>query len=159
MKLFKLVAIASVSALTACATVEHSAPPLEIVTVHDVPGRTKQEICGSARDWAAVSFRDSNAVVQVYDPERGTMIGKGNIILLVGALNTPIAANFTLTVDCKDGKVRSRWDGFAIRWGSIEHPLTEDPVNKLQTKARDAVGKLDASLLARLKSDVAKTDF
>ena len=106
MRFFNFVAIATVSALTACATVDRSAPPLEIVTVHDVPGRTKQEICGAARDWAAVSFRDSNAVIQVYDPERGTMIGKGNMTLL-GAFGTPFVANFTLTVDCKDGKARS----------------------------------------------------
>lgn len=158
MKFFKFAAIAAVSALTACASVDRSAPPLEIVTVHDVPGRTKQEICGAARDWAAVSFRDSNAVVQVYDPERGTMIGKGNMTLL-GAFGTPFTANFTLTVDCKDGKARSKWDGFMSRSQGVEYPLTEDPLNTLQTKARAAVGNLDASLLAKLKGGAAKSDF
>lgn len=157
MGFFKFVAIATVSALTACATVDRSAPPLEIVTVHDVPGRTKQEICGAARDWAAVSFRDSNAVVQVYDPERGTMIGKGNMTL-AGAMGTPFVVSFTVTVDCKDGKARSKWDGFTNRFQGTEYPLIEDSMNKLQTKARAAVSKFDASLLAKLKGG-AKTDF
>jgi hypothetical protein len=155
---FKLVAVAAASTLTACAAVEQNAPQLEIVSVHNVPGRTKQEICGAARDWAAVSFRDSNAVVQVYDAERGTMISKGNL-LLAGAFSTPFDISFTLTVDCKDGKARSRWDGFAIRWRGIEYPLTEDPLNSIQTKARAAVANIDAGLYERLKSGAAETDF
>nr|WP_315471730.1 DUF4468 domain-containing protein [uncultured Rhodoferax sp.] len=158
MKFFKFVAIAAVSALTACATVDRSAPPLEIVTVHDVPGRTKQEICGAARDWAAVSFRDSNAVVQVYDPERGTMIGKGNMNL-VGYGGSSNVVNFTITVDCKDGKARSKWDNFSLRFQGSDYPLLEDSLNNLQTKARTTVGSMDASLLAKLKGGAAKSDF
>lgn len=158
MKFFKFVAIAAMSVLTACATVDRSAPPLEIVTVHDVPGRTKQEICGAARDWAAVSFKDSNAVIQVYDPERGTMIGKGNMTL-TGYAGSQNLVNFTLTVDCKDGKARSTWSSFTLRYQGSEYPLIEDSLNNLRTKARAAVTSLDASLLAKLKSGAAKSDF
>jgi hypothetical protein len=158
MKFFKFVAIAAVSVLTACATVDRSAPPLEIVAVHDVPGRTKQQICGAARDWAAVSFKDSNAVIQVYDPERGTMIGKGNMTL-TGYAGSQNLVNFTLTVDCKDGKARSTWNNFTFRYQGNEYPLIEDSLNKLQTKARTAVTSLDAGLVKQIKGGAAKSDF
>lgn len=158
MKVLKIVTIAAAVALSACATVDNSAPPLEIVAVHDVPGRTKQQICGAARDWAAVSFKDSNAVIQVYDPERGTMIGKGNMVLL-GFAATPFTVNFTLTVECKDSKMRSTWNNFSSRHQGNEYPLREDSMNNLQTKARTAVTTLDAGLVKQVKGGAAKSDF
>lgn len=156
MKKWMVVAVAI--ALSACATAETSAPLLEIVAVHDVPGQTKQQICGAARDWAAVSFRDSNAVIQVYDPERGTMIGKGNMAL-VGFAGAPFTVGFTLTVECKDGRTRFTWSGFTNRQQGKEYPLIEDSLNNLQTKARTAVTSLDASLLKQLTGGAAKSDF
>lgn len=155
MKRFLAAAVAI--ALSACAVAQTGAPPLEIVAVHDVAGRTKQEICGAARDWAAVSFKDSNAVIQVYDPERGTMIGKGNMAL-VGFAGAPFTVGFTLTVECKDGRTRFTWNGFTNRQQGKEYPLIEDSLNNLQTKARAAVGTLEVGLLTKLASS-AKPDF
>lgn len=157
MRLLKLIAIAAFAALIACGTVAAHAEPLEIVSVHDVPGRTKQEICSSARDWAAVSFKDSNAVIQVFDPERGMLIGKGNMAL-TGFAGASFTVGFTLTVECKDGRTRFTWNGFTNRQQGKEYPLIEDSLNNLQTKARAAIGTLEAGLLTKLTS-AAKSDF
>lgn len=157
MKFLKLVAITVFAAMAAVSSVAASAEALEVVAVHDVPGRTKQEICSSARDWAAVSFKDSNAVIQVFDPERGTMIGKGNMAL-TGFAGAPFTVGFTLTVECKDGRTRLTWNGFTNMQKGKEYPLIEDSLNNLQTKARAAVGALEAGLLTQLTS-AAKSDF
>lgn len=131
-------------ALTGCATIEPS-PPLSVVSIHEAPGKTKQEICSAARDWAALNFKDSKAVIEVFDAERGKLIGKGNMIVY-GYMSTPYTVAFTMEVECKDGRARSSFNDYTMRIQGQIYPLSEDSANHLQTKARAKTNEMARSL-------------
>lgn len=153
-----LFSIGVAMAASGCATQYPDLPPLEVVSVHEVAGKTKQELCGSARDWVALSFKDSNAVIQVFDAERGKLIGKGNMTIY-GYAGTPFKVDFTLMADCKDGRVRAIYSEYQGNHQGTSYPLMQDSMNLLQTKADAATKKLDASLGSHLKSKSGAVDF
>lgn len=142
MRIIAVLALAG--ALAGCATIE-PLPPLSIATIHEAPGRTKQQICSAARDWTALAFKDSKAVIEVFDAERGKLIGKGNMTLY-GHSATPFRVNFTMTIECRDGRMRSLFEDYTLSSQGQAYPLTEDSMNKLQTKARAKTAEMTRSL-------------
>lgn len=139
--------------LGCAAPAERDLQPLSVVSIHEAPGRSKADVCRSSRDWAAVTFRDSKAVIEVLDLESGTMIGKGRVTLL-GYAGTPFPVDFTLRVDCRDGRARVTFDGWMssdIRTGQ-RYPLREDSLNMLQTKARTSAADMAADLAKALNA-------
>lgn len=152
----KIIAAAFTASLLAagCATPDENTPPLSVVTVHDVPGKTKQQVCSQARDWAALTFKDSKAVVEVYDPVEGKMIGKGRMNVYAGLAKFPM--DFTLMVECKDGRARATFDRFMVQSQYGAYPLRgDDPLNKLRTRAEAEARLLDASLAQHLAKSAA----
>jgi hypothetical protein len=142
----RLLALAALTAMTGCATAEtENLPPLEVVTISDAAGMQKQAICSRARDWAAVTFKDSKAVVEVYDPVEGKMIGKGRMQVPVGLAS--FAIDFTLAVECKDGRFRSSFTDYYVQTNTGPFPLrVDDPINKLRTRAEARSKDMAANL-------------
>lgn len=126
--------------------------PLSVSTVHEVPGKTGQDICRQARDWVALNFKDSKAVIEVFDLEQGKLTGKGGMSV-PGFGGTPFNVSFSMQVDCKDGKVRTTFGRFMTRSQYGEMALREDPLNMLRTKTEAKVREMDAALAGH----VAKT--
>jgi hypothetical protein len=155
----RMLVAAMAAMLVGCATPGREVPPLVAVQVHDAPARTKADVCRAARDWAAVTFRDSKAVVEVYDLEAGTMIGKGRIVV-PGFGGTPLPVDFTLRVECRDGRARSTFDGFFIAGSDGgRYPLIyEEAINNLRAKTSARIAELAASLGAAVAAPPAK-DF
>lgn len=101
---------AIILALSGCAT-NQNLPKETVNTVQktvEMPGMSKPEICKKSRDWVANTFRDSKAVIEVYDLEEGTIIGKGaaDIIVMSGFVPVDFSVRFTMRIDCRDGRYR-----------------------------------------------------
>ncbi|MDR2838259.1 MAG: DUF4468 domain-containing protein [Azonexus sp.] len=154
-RLIFVVAVAMAAMLSGCATGPMT-PPLSVVTIHEAPGKTKADVCRSARDWAARTYKDSKAVVEVYDLDAGTMIGKGSMSTY--ALLTPVYVAYTLQVECKDGRARSTFDGFlwGTQPGNITAPITGDTALGIPESVRLRIEKLSTDLGASLNA--RKTD-
>jgi hypothetical protein len=70
---------------------------------------TKSELYTRARQFIALQFKDSKAVIQMDDKEAGKLIGKGVFVLYaVAALGISSGSyiEFTVTIDVKDNKYR-----------------------------------------------------
>jgi hypothetical protein len=134
-----------------CATAP-AAPPIELVRVHVTPGKSKGDLCRAARDWAAVTFRDSKAVVEVYDPDAGSMIGKG--VFMIPALTEQWPAHFTMVVECKDGKARATYRDVVmtlfISGTRYDVPPNDQGLIKSRAYAEQKLSELDASFGAAL---------
>ncbi|OGB69890.1 MAG: hypothetical protein A2486_05955 [Burkholderiales bacterium RIFOXYC12_FULL_65_23] len=97
--------------MVGCATVE-TVPPLSVVDVVPVEGKSASQLCHASRDWAALNFRDSKSAIQVFDADRGQMIGRG--VLPVYVMGVPISVSFSMSVECKDGRIRASFSDYAI---------------------------------------------
>lgn len=140
-----------IAALAGCAvTPEAPPPPMTISAIHEAPGRTKQQLCTAARDWAALTFRDSKAVVEVYDPEQGKMIGKGRVMLT--SIGGYMPTEFTLLVECKDGRARTTYDGVQPYHQGQPFPLISNGVFTLREQADTKLRALDSSLAEYMKN-------
>lgn len=139
--------VLSCAALTACASTPPT-PPMEIVRIHEVAGKSKGDLCRAARDWAALTFRDSKAVVEVFDPEAGSMIGKG-LFTMQGPFG-PMPTRFTMVVECRDARVRATYrDVIATATiGSTRHEFvpSDSALIKTRTQAEAEILGLDQSL-------------
>lgn len=155
MRLLLTLAVATVMA--GCASVEiPSGPPLQVSEVIAVEGKDATQLCIASRDWTAKSFHDSNAVVEVFDAQRGKLIGKGNMQLPVGLMSVPVPVNFTMTIDCKDGRVRAAFADYST--GAVRAPLVEDATYRLQSRAKARTLDLIADLRQYL-ANPPRNDF
>jgi len=81
-------------------------------TVKEIPGVSKTKIFGASKKWMADSFKSANHVIQSEDEPTGQIIGKGKTMITYvkkGALfGAGYNLEFTIQVDCKDGKYRIR---------------------------------------------------
>lgn len=125
--------------------------PLTVERIHEVPGKSKADICRAARDWAAVTFKDSKAVVEVFDLEAGRMIGKGRA-LVSGPMGSQTWVDFTLQVDCKDGRARATYDRFMLNYQGSAFPLRDGIVPGLVASTENRILALDLGLVEGLKS-------
>jgi len=146
---FHLFACALFVGLTGCATVEQG-PPLSIVSIHESPGKTKQQICSEARDWVALTFKDSKSVIEVFEPENGKLIGKGSfgIVTMVEVMPT----QFTMIVECKNDRLRATYNNVTPYSKGQPFPLISSPIlGDPRGQAEIHLKKLDADLSAYLK--------
>ncbi|HAQ19604.1 MAG TPA: hypothetical protein DCR40_10295 [Prolixibacteraceae bacterium] len=73
-----------------------------------VPGKNKNQLYVSGREWFAESFKSANNVLQMDDPISGKLIGKGSLIIVLpynSALMTlpiKLSLEFTIKVSVKD---------------------------------------------------------
>jgi hypothetical protein len=142
--------------VAACETAaDPGAPPpaaLEHVQVHEVPGLTKQQLCTAARDWAAITFKDSKAVVEVFDAEQGKMIGKGRTTVPFMGTMQPI--DFTVIVECRDGRARATFaDPLMTTMSSGQRfPASTSPSAVFRANVLTELGRVDGLLAAYLKN-------
>lgn len=141
----------------ACVGCETTADPgatppavLEHVQVHEAPGLTKQQLCTAARDWAAITFKDSKAVVEVFDPEQGKMIGKGRT--LVPFMGTSMPVEFTLIVECRDGRARASFANLLMISRGTTAPVGSSPSQVFRSNALAEIARVDGLLAAYLKA-------
>lgn len=75
-----------------------------------MPGISAMELQGRAREWVALTFQDAHQVMQLDDPTRGVLIGRGYTEVLVNATRnrsgTPRLVSFTFRFDFRDGRYR-----------------------------------------------------
>jgi hypothetical protein len=151
----RIATLAATLCVIGCATSSAAdQEPLSVSTVHEVPGKTGQDICRQARDWVALNFNDSKAVIEVFDLEQGKLIGKGGMPV-PGFGGAPINVSFSMQVDCKDGKVRTTFDRFTVSTTYGQGPLREDSLNMLRTKTEARVREMDAALAAHVSKATA----
>lgn len=78
-----------------------------IVYTVDVPNSSKDEIYLSVRKWIAQTFRSAKAVIELDDPDSGTLIGNGTVQEPCDACLYSVAdVLFTMQIDVKDNKFR-----------------------------------------------------
>lgn len=120
------------------------------MAVHELAGRTRAQLCTAARDWAALTFRDSKAVVEVFDPADGKLIGKGRTRVSFMASVFPV--DFTVVVECRDGRVRSTFDQFvAYSSQGVAFRVADSPSDVLRGNVLAEMKRLDGDLAAYLK--------
>lgn len=151
--------IAGLVLLGACATAPaQQPPPLEVSEVIAVEGKSTAQLCNGARDWVATAFRNSRAVVEVFDAERGKLIGKGSMQVL-GWAGTPFIVSYTLNVDCKDGRLRAAFANYMVNDRTTpgqQYPMRQDSMNNLPSKAESHTQELVSDLRRHLSR---KDDF
>lgn len=91
----------------------------KFTSVDSVKG-SKEELFVKSKTWLTKTFNSAKSVIQVEDKEAGRIIAQGvmktphqNMIGYGGTDN----ANFTLTIDCKDGKYRCVLSDFSHPYG------------------------------------------
>lgn len=141
---------AALALTTLCAPAKAQDMPLTVTSIHEVKGATKQALCGAARDWMALSFKDSKAVVRVYDEERGKVIGKGNM-QVPGWGASVFTVEFTMNIDCKDDRLRAIYSDYMMAYQGNSYPLKDDSLNKLPAKSAELTRGFDAELGKQLK--------
>ena len=151
----KILAVGLVAlALAGCATVE-TVPPLSVAEVVPIEGKSASQLCHGARDWAALTFRDSKSVIQVFDADRGQMIGRG--VMPVYVFGSPISVTFTMSVECKDGCIRASFNDYATSYMGQDNPLVVEGPSRIQSQAAARTKELISSLGAHLR-DSKKSD-
>ncbi len=127
------------------------ADALDVVTVHQVPAASTSQLCTAARDWAALTFRDSKAVVEVFDAAAGKLIGKGRTQMSAMAVSYPV--QFSLIVECRDGRARATFSPLtAYASTGQEFRVIDSPSEAFRAAAVQALRRLDADLGAYLKN-------
>lgn len=143
--------VAALSGCEATPPASQGAPAvLEHVQVHEVPGLTKRQVCTAARDWAAITFKDSKAVVEVFDPEEGKLIGKGRVQAVWLLHIVPV--DFTLIVECRDGRARASYTNLMVSHGGGGAPVAGVRSDQLHGNSMAEVRRIDALLAEYLKS-------
>jgi hypothetical protein len=150
--LLGLLAAASAGCETAAQPDAAAPAVLEHVQVHEAPGLTKQQLCTAARDWAAITFKDSKAVVEVFDAEQGKMIGKGRSTVPFMGTSQPI--DFTVIVECRDGRARATFaDPLMTSMNSGQRfPASTSPSAVFRANVLAELGRIDGLLAAYLKN-------
>jgi len=82
----------------------------QISEVIEVENSTSNELYLRGRQWFISSFNDSNSVIQLDDPEKGIIIGKGHFsyepTIFSGSDLTRGKVNFIISLEFKDGRYR-----------------------------------------------------
>lgn len=98
--------------------------------------KTKDQLYNSAKHWMVTIFNDANEVIQLDDKESGKIIGKGVVrhtqpILWTSVINNN---NFTIEIDCKEGKYRYRIFDIVVKTGVMPSGVTLDQMNAVIRK-------------------------
>lgn len=148
--------MAFVCTMTICTAPAEAAQPIAIASTYLAPDVPQAETCGRIRDWAARSFNDSKAVIEVYDPQRGKIIGKGSTSV-AGPLGVKQRIGFVFEAKCRDGSVSTKFDQVTLiidpRYGGGSLRLHDSPSQTLYEAATQALRELDASIAAAVRED------
>lgn len=127
----KYVLIFTALFLTSCVT--QKIVPIEerqVQVVHEV-NLTKNQIFDKTLEWVAVTFTDSNVVIEIKDRDGGKIVGKG--VTDYTNVNVPWApyyCSFTFIIDIKDKKYRVMYNNFVDSYYIIQSVSEVDSVKK-----------------------------
>jgi len=107
---------------------------LQIQRVVDLPGKTGSELFALAQDWVVQTFRDSSAVTQQSDPERGKLTVRAYWTGMSFGLLTPDVW-FDAIIETKDGRYRVTFTSVRLK-GYLDVQPYEFPLeqSRLYTK-------------------------
>ncbi|XOZ33155.1 DUF4468 domain-containing protein [Halomonadaceae bacterium KBTZ08] len=156
MNLARLMLILVVLVIAGCVS-RPTPEQMKMQNVHQVD-LSKEEIFDQSQEWMSEVFVDSKEVIELANPDTGTIIGKGMTkVYLMDMYETP--ARFTMRVDIKDGKYRTTYDDWTGMYGEYNNeprPLsTKNQVDQLEKGLR----KMDQELLEYLKSGGSSDDW
>lgn len=175
MEVIRGIAIAALL-LTASPLVEAKRPePLTeeqrtVSQIYEVPGVTRDQLFVAARMWVAQNFKSAKAVIEYESKDDGTIIGNGNITYPCSGLKCMVTTdwrvNFTMKIECKDGKIRLTFTNINLTWpasysSGISVPAHDGPVSKPQDmeRIRPELLKLGESLVASVGQAGSEDDW
>lgn len=104
-KMKRLICVILVLSLSACvSTIKEET--LTTSRIYDIKGKTAEFIYKQSLDYLAYTFKDSKSVIEVKDPERCKIIGRGQIGSFDENFVRPVRLYGTITLNCKEGKSR-----------------------------------------------------
>lgn len=134
-----LVVLVSMGLLMACGTMQATPDQEKSLTkVQEFPGMKKAELFNKSVQFLARTYNSANDVIQLKDPETGTIICKG-----MGSFYSMVVLNqcyfsYTFIIDVKDAKIRTRFENIHTEsvgnsgaadvnyfWDSIVEKLSE----------------------------------
>lgn len=157
MRLIMLLPLVSLLVLAGCQTIaDLPREQQEVVSVHEVAGKSALMIYSRTLEWFATNVRDSKSSLEIQDKETGIIMGK--IRLNTGAttvIGTGMPMLVAIKVEVKDGKYRSTFFGFTLPDRSFD----QNPAVGIELDSvKKSAAQLDASL-AEFISAKAKADF
>ncbi len=122
---------------------------------------TKAAIYSKSLAWVAMTWKSANNVVQLKDPDAGTIIVKGGLNSTPKSLGMAVSGNCMtdVTIRVKDGKAKIEFANTNFKWQVGTVWTTEDDKTAGQfTKWRDSCLKEIDDLIASYKAALAKKD-
>lgn len=134
----------------------------DIINLHNLD---KSTIFSLANQWFAKAYRSSSDVIQLNDKEAGKIIGKGSMSIMVehryNNMKTPVhmQANYTISVDVKNEKLRYTITDFYMKSQNVETPLEEysiskDEIKKVLSSIISGASQLDKRSQEQLEFDL-----
>jgi len=109
---------------------------------------TTKELHTRAKIWLADAFRDSKEVIQLDDPEAGTLMGKGNFDFYQALV--PFIVRFSVKINSKENKFRIQFYEITIQEGTGGQRKEAEHFNnkKGRDKLKDNINKKFADIIA-----------
>lgn len=107
----------------------------------DSANGSKSQLYTKAKVWIAKAAGSAKDVIQMDDPNAGTLIGKGYFNIRttgLGAATWPCYC--TITIDCRDQKYRIQLSNFYYMGGEIKHSIDQVYSNYSKGKMKAANG-------------------
>jgi len=135
----------------------------EYSEVVQIPGKTADQLYTIAREWYAITFKSAQDVIQMEDPVKKEIIGKGYSIIYYKAKKIPASLNmfFTLQTLFKDNRYK-----YSITVGDLKTNVSE-PFSYAELKSMTTVEgvteyykamKINVMTSKRMKQNVADQD-
>ena len=155
-----LSALLAVGALTGCTT----APPPEpadqedlfIRQVSEVPGVSRRELFEGAKLWITSSFSSDLDVIQYANRDQGTIVGKTSFPYARPSKfggSDRYDFRFTVTVETKDGKIRTTFSDMALVGYHGFEGIRKDDMEEIRPRLLDAVETLAAMFYKEPRQD------
>jgi Domain of unknown function (DUF4468) with TBP-like fold len=87
---------------------------LKYEKVYEIPGSTKDVIYQKSIQFLVHEFVSAKDVIQSQDKESGTILGKGNMRVTMMGVTQNKPLDFSIEIDCKDGKVRIAFENLGV---------------------------------------------
>lgn len=131
--------------------------------VLQVEGSAAADLFARAKRWYVKEYRNANEVIQMEDPERGEIIGKG--IFKVVYFSRQPNIRHTVTIQVKDGRYRYEISNFSYRdiqgdaFALENFPRSWAGKRKLQERVDAEVQKLIASIKEAMSNKSDNEDW
>jgi hypothetical protein len=141
-------AVALIAALAACASAPEAPPgPITLQTVHEAPGRSPAALCAAAREWALSRMPGTRMAPEMVEPLRMLARGQAPSYSMAG----PVLVDFSLQVECRDGRARSTIESTTAWHGGASVALVSGGMLRLRENAETRLREVESGLAAALR--------